>query len=262
MSNFYQQGSQGDYDRSSQSRTAYEEPDNSLNVTVSPQCPYCHREIAPNSNFCPFCAHSLVQPQGMERSAPQSGQQTYQQSKVDLTKPGHAPQFYPKNDSSGYGEGFSVKQTDGFFDDTQAPQNVTPPPYAQGFDPNMAQGYGQPYGQQIPPQYGNPGYYGQPMMGGAPKNKWTYLILTILLGHLGAHNFYEGKIVKGLLWYIPVVLFILMIAGAIITGDDPSDAAAGIWALAFFANVIRHIVAIVLAVIKAANTNGDTYYLN
>lgn len=38
------------------------------------------------------------------------------------------------------------------------------------------------------------------MVGGRMKNKWVSVVLCILLGYLGAHRFYEGKILSGIFW--------------------------------------------------------------
>ncbi len=40
------------------------------------------------------------------------------------------------------------------------------------------------------------------MMGGRLKNKWVALILCLLLGFVGAHKFYEGKIGMGILYLL------------------------------------------------------------
>ncbi|MBR5096399.1 MAG: TM2 domain-containing protein, partial [Treponema sp.] len=37
-------------------------------------------------------------------------------------------------------------------------------------------------------------------MRGSEKNKWVAVLLCIFLGWLGAHRFYEGKILSGILW--------------------------------------------------------------
>lgn len=39
---------------------------------------------------------------------------------------------------------------------------------------------------------------------GKPKNKWVALALCIFLGYFGAHKFYEGKIVLGILYIFTV----------------------------------------------------------
>lgn len=38
-------------------------------------------------------------------------------------------------------------------------------------------------------------------------NKWIALALCILLGYLGLHRFYEGKIATGILWLCTGVFF-------------------------------------------------------
>lgn len=44
-------------------------------------------------------------------------------------------------------------------------------------------------------------------MGGKACNKWVALLLCIFLGPLGAHKFYEGRAVKGLLYLFTFGLF-------------------------------------------------------
>lgn len=39
------------------------------------------------------------------------------------------------------------------------------------------------------------------------KNKWVALLLCIFLGYIGAHKFYEGKILLGLVYLCTVGLF-------------------------------------------------------
>lgn len=41
------------------------------------------------------------------------------------------------------------------------------------------------------------------------KNKWVAVILCILLGTLGAHRFYEGKIGTGILWLLTGGFFVI-----------------------------------------------------
>lgn len=45
------------------------------------------------------------------------------------------------------------------------------------------------------------------MQFGVWKNKWTALLLCILLGWLGIHRFYEGKIVSGFLYLCTLGFF-------------------------------------------------------
>ena len=42
---------------------------------------------------------------------------------------------------------------------------------------------------------------------GTPKDKWVAFVLAFVLGFLGAHRFYEGKIGTGLLWLFTGGLF-------------------------------------------------------
>lgn len=62
------------------------------------------------------------------------------------------------------------------------------------------------------------------MVGMNPKNKWVALILAIVLGFVGAHKFYEGKFMMGVLYiftgglfFIGVILDIL----ALLTKPNP-----------------------------------------
>lgn len=42
---------------------------------------------------------------------------------------------------------------------------------------------------------------------GKPKNKWTAFFLCLLLGYVGAHKFYEGKVGMGILYLCTGGLF-------------------------------------------------------
>lgn len=44
---------------------------------------------------------------------------------------------------------------------------------------------------------------------GKPKNKWVALILCLLLGFVGAHKFYEGKVGMGILYIFTGGLFLI-----------------------------------------------------
>ena len=46
-----------------------------------------------------------------------------------------------------------------------------------------------------------------PVEGGKEKNKWVAFCLCFFLGWLGAHNFYEGKVGKGILYIFTCGLF-------------------------------------------------------
>lgn len=43
--------------------------------------------------------------------------------------------------------------------------------------------------------------------GGKPKNKWVAFFLCLLLGPIGAHKFYEGKIGMGILYLFTAGIF-------------------------------------------------------
>ena len=49
------------------------------------------------------------------------------------------------------------------------------------------------------------GYAGTAQRGA--KNKWVALLLCMFLGYLGAHKFYEGKILWGIVYLFTVGLF-------------------------------------------------------
>lgn len=49
------------------------------------------------------------------------------------------------------------------------------------------------------------GFYAVPA--GQPKNKWIALLLLIFLGGFGAHKFYEGKILMGIVYIFTVGFF-------------------------------------------------------
>ncbi len=42
---------------------------------------------------------------------------------------------------------------------------------------------------------------------GRMKNKWVSLLLCLFLGYVGAHKFYEGKIIMGIIYIFTVGLF-------------------------------------------------------
>lgn len=42
---------------------------------------------------------------------------------------------------------------------------------------------------------------------GRPKNKWVAFLLCLLLGYVGAHKFYEGRIGAGILYIITFGVF-------------------------------------------------------
>ena len=76
-----------------------------------------------------------------------------------------------------------------------------PPPPPQYGQPQQTQfvppQYGQPQQTQfVPPQYGQQPY-GQPQYAGPAKSRVTYIILGLLLGGLGIHNFYAGYAGRG-----------------------------------------------------------------
>lgn len=71
------------------------------------------------------------------------------------------------------------------------PYQQTPPPY------NGQPPYGQPYQQ---PYNGQPPYGGYPMQPVSPYNRWLAFALCLLLGVLGIHRFYVGKIGTGILY--------------------------------------------------------------
>ena len=44
-------------------------------------------------------------------------------------------------------------------------------------------------------------------VGARAKNKWTAVVLCLLLGYFGAHKFYEGKVGMGVLYLFTLGLF-------------------------------------------------------
>ena len=48
----------------------------------------------------------------------------------------------------------------------------------------------------------NTNFAGGPAIYGHPKNKWVAFCLCLLLGLVGAHKFYEGKIGMGILYIV------------------------------------------------------------
>jgi len=42
---------------------------------------------------------------------------------------------------------------------------------------------------------------------GTPKNKWTAFFLCLFLGFIGAHKFYEGKVVWGIVYFLTGGIF-------------------------------------------------------
>lgn len=62
------------------------------------------------------------------------------------------------------------------------------------------------------------------MVGGKPKSKWVSFFLCLFLGYLGAHKFYEGKILSGIIYLFTVGIFgigVLIDLIAILTKPDP-----------------------------------------
>lgn len=100
-------------------------------------------------------------------------------------------------------------QQDPYGQPTYAQQPPLQDPYAQQ-QPyvQQPQQFGQPpqYGQQ--PPYGQPAqpFYGQPVAAVGQKSKVIAGILGILLGALGAHNFYLGHTTKAIIQLLISVL--------------------------------------------------------
>ena len=95
-------------------------------------------------------------------------------------------------------------------------------PYCNGplpFNASQCPGCGAPVQQQTPP-------VGQPMMPQAPiinqsapidrKNRVVYIVLGLLLGCLGIHNFYAGRNGRGTAQLL-ITLFLGWIGGWVIT---------------------------------------------
>ena len=94
----------------------------------------------------------------------------------------------------------------------QASLNQNQQPYPQ--QPYPPQAYPQqPYYQQ-PYSYPPQAYATQPTVivqnvvhMGRQKNKWTAFFLCLLLGVIGVHKFYEGKVGMGILYIFTMGLF-------------------------------------------------------
>ena len=73
-------------------------------------------------------------------------------------------------------------------------------------DPNAIQTQNQAYGNQM--YYNNDNTY--PAKGNmcSQKNKTVALLLVLILGFFGAHRFYAGKVVTGIIWFLTGGLFL------------------------------------------------------
>lgn len=158
------------------------------------KCINCNIEIE-TSKFCPYCGskQEVAQPEQPQHTPPDF----YNQYKDEPTQYNQAPE--------------------------QPQQNYQAPPQAPNQQwPNYNQ-YQQQQGgnnyQQQPPYYGQQGYNAPPQYGQQPpqvnvnvnqqngvpymasyKSRLAALILCAVLGVLGVHRFYAGKIGTGLLW--------------------------------------------------------------
>jgi TM2 domain-containing membrane protein YozV len=146
-------------------------------------------------------------------------------------QPGQAPGYTPP----GYNQGFAqTGPVPGYAPQGQA-QGYTPPQQTPGYAPPQ-QGYAQPqqgYGQPGQAQgYGQPGYapqgaaqqgyyppqgYYQPQPGQSPyaaypeaKSRMAFILLGVLLGSFGVHNFYAGYTGKAVAQLLITVLTFCM----------------------------------------------------
>ena len=106
-------------------------------------------------------------------------------------------------------------------------QQYQQPQYQQPQQQYQQQPYQQPQQQYQQPPYQQPMYQAPPPvhvtvtnvntntntnqnMGGypgRPKDKWVALLLCFFLGLVGAHKFYEGKIIRGIIYICTAGLF-------------------------------------------------------
>lgn len=161
-------------------------------------CPRCQQENSVKAKYCQNCGRDFTKED--RQTARQGGQQ---------------PQYGEQPPQ--YGE--------------QPPQYGEQPPQYEQFYYAQQQSQGQQF-----PQQGYP-YAQQPIninvintntntnaMGGmySTKSKVVTLVLCLLLGWLGIHRFYTGKIMTGLLWFFTLGLcgvgvlvdFIFILTGA------------------------------------------------
>lgn len=88
------------------------------------------------------------------------------------------------------------------------------------------------------------------------RNKWIYFALCLFLGGVGAHHFYENKILRGLTWLLPEALFVPAVIESMVNAGDFFKT---LIPFAILINIGRWIFNTIAAIIRLANTQGEEY---
>ena len=138
------------------------------------KCPICGAPV--DGKFCAYCGYQVAAGgrQNQEQNRSQSQQGPYQYARQPQSNPyGDAYQRNYEEDQARYRQ------------DPRYQQYRQDPRY-QGYQQRGPAGYDYRYP-----------YYEQPV---STRNKWVAFVLCFLVGTLGIHRFYVGKIGTGLLW--------------------------------------------------------------